>query len=237
MIARRYPRVPGERYDMLGCHERTDMAKSYLNRYTDLPALIHILVSKRIALLNPQTWDDKNDSFFMSKYKEGKKAKTLLALCFTERRETYHQWRVFSNGSNGVCIEFDKAKLLTAFESDRRRGHILHDNVKYSTLHGMKPRTTITADELPFLKRFAFKDETEFRVIYVNTDKELPVREYDIDLGWINKITLSPWMPEPLYESSKATLKAIPDCEGLLIARSTLVDNEKWKDLATRVRP
>jgi len=206
------------------------MATAFLNRYTDLPALIHILRSKRITLLNPQTWDDRNDSFFMSEYKARSKAKTLLALCFTERRETYHHWRVFSHGSNGVCIEFDKRKLLTAFKADAR---IKYGSVEYATLARMKSRP-IKLEELPFLKRYAFMDEGEFRIIYSDAAKEIQFLECDIELSWIKKISLSPWMPKALFEASKSTLKEIPGCAKLVIASSTLIDNEKWKDLAAR---
>ena len=85
---------------------------TYLRRYTDLPALLNMLSMRQITLLDPKTWDDRNDSFFMSLYKERKKLKTLLALCFAQTPETYHHWRVFSNGSAGVCVVFDRAALL-----------------------------------------------------------------------------------------------------------------------------
>src|SRR5438046_430793 len=39
--------------------------RSYLRRYTDLPALLHILRKQQITLLDPQNWDDTNDSYFL----------------------------------------------------------------------------------------------------------------------------------------------------------------------------
>jgi hypothetical protein len=33
--------------------------------HTDIPALIHLLTEKQITLLDPDTWDDKNDSYFL----------------------------------------------------------------------------------------------------------------------------------------------------------------------------
>lgn len=77
-------------------------------------------------------------------------------------------------------------------------------------------------------------DEGEFRVIYSDSEKERQFLDCDIKLSYIKRITLSPWMPKALFEASKSTLKDIPGCEKLVIARSTLVDNEKWKDLAAR---
>src|ERR1700689_4340302 len=96
------------------------MGKITLRRYTNLASTIHILKSQSIALFSPAFWDDRNDAFFLNSYKELKSAKSVLALCFAEASETYHHWRVFSHGSDGTCIEFDKDKLLSAFNKDRR---------------------------------------------------------------------------------------------------------------------
>jgi hypothetical protein len=56
-----------------------------LHRYTNLTATIHMLRSRSITLLNPATWDDRNDAYFMAEYKRKVDAKTVLALCFAER--------------------------------------------------------------------------------------------------------------------------------------------------------
>ena len=36
---------------------------SGLKRYTELPYLLHMLSTQRIALLNPSNWADRNDSY------------------------------------------------------------------------------------------------------------------------------------------------------------------------------
>jgi hypothetical protein len=99
-----------------------------LNRYTTLPILLDILQQKHITLLSPATWEDWNDAYYLERYKQESKLRTVLAACFSERGETFHHWRVFSNGSSGVCIEFDKRSLLKSFAG--RDGF------------GIKPRTT-----------------------------------------------------------------------------------------------
>jgi hypothetical protein len=71
------------------------MGEKTFRRYTNLTATIHILKSRTISLLSPELWDDRNDAYFMSRYKELKSAKSVLALCFAETSETYHHWRVF----------------------------------------------------------------------------------------------------------------------------------------------
>jgi hypothetical protein len=85
-----------------------------LRRYTDLPALLHMLKHCCITLLDPTTWDDTNDSYYLLKYKEKRKLETVLALCLTQADETYYHWRVFSHGPAGVCIDFHRADLITA---------------------------------------------------------------------------------------------------------------------------
>jgi len=83
-----------------------------LRRYTNLAATVHLLRNRCLTLLNPESWDDRNDAYFLAQYKERTNASSVLALCFAEASETYHHWRVFSSGGDGVCIEFDRPKLL-----------------------------------------------------------------------------------------------------------------------------
>jgi len=73
-----------------------------LRRYTTLPSLLDLLVTKHLTLLTPDSWDDKNDAFYLQQYKDKKKLKAVYAMCFTEGNETYHHWRVFSGGNGGV---------------------------------------------------------------------------------------------------------------------------------------
>jgi hypothetical protein len=70
------------------------------------------LLNKKIVLLNPSSWEDRNDSHYLERYKADKKLKTLVALCFSKKRETFHHWKIFSGGPAGVCVEFDKDMLL-----------------------------------------------------------------------------------------------------------------------------
>jgi hypothetical protein len=74
------------------------MAERTYRRYTNLASALHILRNKCLTLLSPATWDDRNDAFFMAEYKRLKEAKTVLAICFAVREETYHHWQIFSHG-------------------------------------------------------------------------------------------------------------------------------------------
>ena len=69
-----------------------------LNRYTSLPVALDILVRRQVTLLSPETLEARNDAFYLERYREVKKLGTLVAICFTTRGETFHHWKVFSNG-------------------------------------------------------------------------------------------------------------------------------------------
>ena len=199
----------------------------FLRRYTNIPALIHLLTGKTITLLDPASWDDKNDSHFLALYREKKSLETVLALCFTQTTETYHHWRVFADGSSGVCIMFDKARLLSAMK--KRRG-VTAKAVRYLKLPEIRQKRLKVAD-LPFLKRFPYEDEREFRIVYESKSDKATSLDIDIPIGCIRRITLSPWIPAALTTHLKNTIRRIDGCEGLKIVRSTLIGNEEWKDL------
>jgi hypothetical protein len=37
----------------------------FLNRYTSLPILLDALNHKRMTLLSPESWEDRNDSYYI----------------------------------------------------------------------------------------------------------------------------------------------------------------------------
>lgn len=204
------------------------MVKVTLRRYTNLASAIHILDQKAITLLSPTLWDDRNDAYFLNQYKDRKSLKTLLALCFAETLETYHHWRVFAPGLDGVCIEFDKDRLLAAF---RHADNVLCRPVQYRQIPDVAKRPP-AVDDLPFLKRFPYRDEKEFRIIHSDQAELREYRSFPVKLHCISRITLSPWMPGPLIASVKSALHGIEGCANLKVYRSTLIDNEKWKKAA-----
>lgn len=198
----------------------------YLRRYTDFPALLHMLSSRQITLLDPKTWDDRNDVFFISQYKERKHLKSVLALCFSQVSETYHHWHVFSKGPAGVCIVFDRGALLSTLD---RIPCISTKPVKYLTLKQAEGYT-FELQELPFLKRAGFKPEGEFRVVYESSlADELFYLNVPIELSCIRSISLSPWLHSSLSDSTIKAICSIDGCTDIKVSPSSLISNEKWK--------
>jgi hypothetical protein len=89
------------------------------------------LTEKKLTLLDPQSWDDKNDSYYLGLYREKTNRKTVLALCFALGPETYHHWSVCASGAGGVCVQFEQKPLIEALES---HANVRTRKVKYVLL-------------------------------------------------------------------------------------------------------
>ncbi len=205
------------------------MTHKFLRRYTDLPALIYLLSQKKLTLLDPQTWDDRNDAYYLRLYRDGNNMETVLALCFTQANETYHHWSVFANGPGGACISFKRKGLLSAV---KKQSGVRIGPVRYSMLKEIRSKKP-SLQQLPFLKRFPFEDEREFRIIYESSAKESHL-DIPISLSCIDKVTLSPWLNEALFTQVQETLLGLHGCSDIRVSRSTLISNEQWKKLGER---
>lgn len=202
------------------------MSDAHYRRYTDLPALIQLLTNRQLTLLDPSSWDDKNDSFFLSTYKEKKKLKSVLALCFTCESESYHHWRVFSSGASGVCVHFNGPALERAF---REVSGVRFKKLTYLKVKQLRKKHPTTA-QLPFIKRFPYKHEEEYRALWESKDTVYHSLDIPIDLSAITRITLSPWLHPNLRKNMVSTLKRINGCKSIPMWRSTLIENANWME-------
>lgn len=200
-----------------------------LRRYTDLASLIDMLHHKAITLLRPDTWDDRNDRLMMKTYANSFELKTLLALCLTSRGETYHHWKVFTDKSSGVCIHFRKDEFRQAM----RAAGVKVKRVKYLKLDKLNAQDH-PIESLPFLKRFGFGDEGEYRAVYQSEAAEDLLKQIQIDLNIIDRISVNPWMPEPVFESVRATIEALREGATFTVNHSSLIDNRRWRQFASQ---
>lgn len=204
--------------------------KKYVRRYTELPFLIDYLKTKKLVLLDPMSWDDKNDSYYIEQYAAKKNLQGFAALCLTEAPETYHHWKVFSSGSSGVCIEFLKDDLITYAS---KHTQLRAEKVEYRKIQELREKP-LDDNELPFIKRYAFQDEKEFRLFWGSDTESSRGFRLSVPLTSINRIILSPWLPKTVVDHVKETLKSIPNCKSLKIYKSSLVENEQWKNFALK---
>lgn len=194
-----------------------------LNRYTTLPVLLDLLKRKRLVLLDPSSWEDKNDSGLMLEYKRRKEIEGLCALCFSHNDETIHHWRTFADGISGCCIEFDAFALQLEFEDIPG---VRYGRVRYRKLRDVKDEA-IDEDQIPFTKRWPYRCEEEFRVIWEGADYR-PAFEIPIQLHTINKITINQRMPEQVYNTIREYLREAFRNPDQRISRSTLYENKVW---------
>jgi hypothetical protein len=202
-----------------------------LKRYTELPFLLDLLQNKRLTVLSPEFWDDKNDSYFIDSYRRKKSLKSVLALCFTEESETYHHWKVFSPGLSGVCIDFDKDSFV---EWAGKVKGLKFRCVEYKKIDAIR-KSTPEADLLPFMKRHPYRHEKEFRIIYEAASDVLSKVELKLNLNLIRRIVINPWLPKSVIKSIEANIHQIKGCEKMLVHRTTLVSNDEWRKIADNV--
>lgn len=197
----------------------------HLNRYTTLPVLLDLLKRKKLVLLDPATWEDRNDSEVMLEYKRRKKSQSLLALCFSHGSETIHHWKTFADGISGCCIEFSRKSLI---EHIKMHPGVRYRDVTYRKLKDLKGGT-IRLNDMPFTKRWPYRCEEEFRIIWEG-DTATTYYEIPFDLKLINKITISQRMPKQVYSTILKYLKTAFNNPDQRINRSTLYENKTWID-------
>ena len=198
-----------------------------LRRYTTLPILLDMLANRHITLLDPSSWEDRNDSFFLETYRTKKKLKTLLALCFTMRGETFHHWKVFAGNASGVCVRFHGDRLLDCFNG--KQG-VRTGKVKYILTRDLKEKPPKPI-ELPFLKRKQYEDEKEFRILYESHDKTFSHKTFKLDLKSIDRIILSPWLPNPVFETLKSLIPNIARDSSIRVTHTGVIDYWLWREI------
>ena len=221
---------------------KDSIERKYLNRFTSLPFLLDILSKKRLVLLDPTRWEDKNDSYYMRLYKNKSKRDTFLALCFVQYKsnrqvaEKYNHWKIYSGDNDGICIQFKKDEIIKHFTASLgnnfRSGDVQYYTI--SELEKLDEKNKVHLCNLPFLKRKAFSDETEYRFIYED-DEKIENKSVSIPLKIISKITFNPWIRESVYKSVCEVIRKIKDCEDIKIKRSTCLEYERWQNVGNNI--
>lgn len=216
--------------------------RKFINRFTSLTFLLDTLSNKRLLLLDPKRWEDKNDSYFLGLYKEKSKKNTFLALCFVQYKsdrqvaEKYNHWKIYSGDNSGVCIQFKRSELVKYFKS-YLGDNFRYGNVKYYTIGKLEENyqnNKFHLVDLPFLKRSAFSDEREYRFIY-ESDENIVNKSVSIPLDVISRITFNPWIPESVYKSICKVIREIKDCNNISIRRSHCLEYERWQKVGVNI--
>lgn len=201
----------------------------YIAKYTTLPFLLDILKTKKISLLKPDSWDDKNDAKALLKYLEYKSAKnnnikSILASCFTYDTDCIHHWNTFAKGAAGCVLVLDAKnffRTVKEFDNDIR-----FDVVHYKKIKSLE-KECINPEDIPFLKRFPYQCEKEIRLLKLceSKKKSYPI---PINLNIIKKIKFSQSLPQSIYKQIRRLVKDFLDNEDIDIYHSTIEENEEW---------
>jgi hypothetical protein len=195
-----------------------------LSRYTTLPVLLDIIQRKCLTLLSPEAWPDQNDQEVMLDYKSRRYLTCLLAICFSSGDETVHHWNAFASGPAGCRIDFHFSALLDAIA---QQSGCRHGKVSYRKITKLSVRD-LSAKRRPFVKRWPYRIEQEYRIIFESRDAadsdrvELTV---PIMMSCIQSITVSQSMPKSVFDSIK---KQLGPKLNKRISRSTLFQNKVW---------
>lgn len=208
------------------------LSRHLLRRYTSLPSLLHLIEFRKITLLNSVAWDDLNDRNCMDAFVRAKGGKSCFALCFCNRSDYYHHWRIYAYGTSGVCIEFFKEDLVTMANNNG----LLHGPVEYLTLRQLQVALTdkkFNADRLPFMKRSAFEPEKEYRFVYVSQKEDELSKEIDIDLKSIHQVIINPWAELSLFNGIKQSIADLTK-NRLMVSQSRMLNHDEWFQFTSR---
>ena len=189
-----------------------------LRRYTELPFLMEYLSTGRLAFLDPSKWEDGNDRRRLEEYRNLGGFNSIYACCLAECSETYHHWKIYSKGLNGVCVEFEKDELIDSLDQQ----NCIHKSVQYLNWEILE-QTQFALDERPFVKRDVFKDEVEYRIIVTSPEEQRPVLFQNVPLTALRKIIINPWMPESTAHEVFRILELLPVGKDLSLWRSQLL--------------
>ncbi|WP_127704977.1 DUF2971 domain-containing protein [Novosphingobium umbonatum] len=195
-----------------------------------LAAAIDMIINNRICLLNPDGWPDKNDIGFISKFISLRNVEAVRAICFTYAAETYHHWSVYGQ-SDGVCVTFDFEKMIEFFQDEE----FFWGFVEYYPNSKIRPEKLGPRD-LCFTKRWAYKDEKEFRIMWSSSRPFDGPKYVNFEHNCISSIQFSPWTYDAICKSLKDIfLKCLKGGEGVRIEKSKITYHGEWLDILKSV--
>ena len=207
----------------------------FLRRYTDVLSVIDIIRERRLTLLSPQAWPDRNDALGLELYRKLTGSVAVYACCLTDAVETSHHWQIFSNHNHGVCVVFDKEKLAAAFDD----ADVRHGPMQYRSLTYLREPDSLDVSSLPFLKRDTFQAEWEYRAVSTNTLGLIAPSSVHvpIQIDCISRIVIGPTVPRPLGITLKAVIREQSLSSGLKVTFSALWNNKNWNDAMNAAFP
>ncbi|HEY0028728.1 MAG TPA: hypothetical protein VGC35_12735 [Allosphingosinicella sp.] len=196
-----------------------------LRRYTTLPVLLDMLVRNQLTLLAPDNWADVNDRNALGIYQQALHYGFVGAMCLTQAAETFHHWEVFAGGGGGVAVVFDRGEFEALFEN---QAHFIAAPVQYIKLNEIGEIEADDIHRLPFLKRWGFRHEEEYRLLGYTVEKRRSLVA-PMPRNLIKRVIFSPFAHPTLVESATLALRALAGWKTLRVGHSHLTDNQTWQ--------
>ena len=207
-----------------------------IHKYTKLQYLIDFIKTGKFALTDPLSWEDKNDVRFLEFFQNKKQLERMSASCFTRTAETFHHWKIYAeqNKGPGVRISFDKKRFVECLNED-----FLYKEIKYIRINGENYLSGYVVDDLPFIKRYPYRDEREYRDISPKPIFQKRLHKVNIDVSVISGIRISPWMERNeavrVKEDLNSKLQEKWHKIKNRIFQSTMLKNDKWIELGQNI--
>jgi hypothetical protein len=190
-----------------------------LNRFTTIEKMLEIVRTEELLMSDPNYWEDKNDSTILEIYKNKRRLKSLFATCFTKGSETIHHWGAFASKSEACCLEIKGDELL----KDNSANGFISNEVTYVQLKKMRQEVT-SIDQLPFVKRYPYRNEAEYRIIFESKIKHNKANLI-VPRDYINKITVNQHLPKDIFYLLKVKIES--DWK-ISVNQSTVIKNNEW---------
>lgn len=160
----------------------------FLHRYTSINELRYLLRENVIKFSNWKRWPDENDKELLKIY-ENKIKKSVFVYCLSSGSESIHHWSAYAN-KNGCRLKFnlDIINLLI------QKNNIIARPISYIKQSDLASQN-LTVQDLPFLKRYPYKVENEFRLVKIRK-QDFGYFSLNVCPEIITKISLSPFNTE-----------------------------------------
>jgi hypothetical protein len=211
------------------------MAKSrrgnWLKKYTKLEFLEKTLEKRCLHLGDPATWPDKNDGELIKIYSETSGFQKTRSACLTMAPDRYHFWALFGEQHKGVCLWFDRRKLVADIVNDKS---LISGRIRY-----LRPQqlSCIKLNELPFAKRVQYHDEQEFRILRDFRATERDSDGFHFSSSSLVRIYLNPWLKGEDQKRIRAQTEEIVQkfCPHVSVHQSKMLEYDRWINGAKKV--
>ncbi len=200
-----------------------------LKRYTSIGQLHSIIENHKIYFSDPIYWEDLNDSELIEEYRKKKNISKVYVLCFSSGDETIHLWKSYANGNDGCCINFNVQYIINLLN----RHQIVHKKVEYMEIDKAKHHI-FEIDDIPFMKRYPYRIEEEYRAIFLANDSKGFSIEID-PLECITSIVVSHSAQQPHIDKLKTIWKKSTNGHDLSIHKTTIYMNTKWINIFQKI--